>query len=305
MGILGKISRSIKDPKKAASRTFTRVDEAAGRKIYGNTVGFKNNLSGSMKIDTNVDPKLKTKNPNLYNLKTDHYALFNNTYDASVVDSLKKKYDSLIEDEQLSFPTAGFEGKIYCKHIRDPAKNFPELSQLLTDDVQDMVKGYFNSNFTVKHIVCWRNYHVPEDIRKDHEMFSNFWHFDRREISELKYFVYMSDVSESDGPFHVQSINRTKELMKKGFKNRADYGIPLEILEDPQYVQKVVGKIGTSYFGNANVCLHRAGDPFEGHLRDVIQFVFVPSKTPLETNWLENVVSLETREYNPLESDSN
>lgn len=298
MGVLGKISRSIKNPKKAATRTFTKIDETAGRKIYGNTVGFKNNLSGSMKIDSSIDDDLKIRNPTLYDLKINHYALFNNNYDESLISSLKTKYDDLIENEKFSFPTAGYNDKIYCRHIKNPAINFPEVSQLLSDDVKEMVQGYFNSDFTIKHIACWRNYYVPDELKK-FEMFSNFWHFDHREISELKYFVYMSNVSDDDGPFHVQSIKRTKELMKMGFKNRQDYGISQQILEDPEYVKKITGKIGTSYFGNANVCLHRAGDPSEGHQRDLIQFVFVPSKKPLSQTWLKDVVPLSTREYVP------
>jgi hypothetical protein len=298
VGILGKISRSFKNPKKAAERTFTRIDEAAGRKVYGNTVGLRNNLSGSRKIDSNLDPELKITNPTLYNLKTHQYSLHNNEYNDSLMASLKEKYDSLIEDDKFSFPTAGYEEKIYCRHISDAAINFPELSKLLTNDVKEIVRGYFDSDFSVKHIACWRNYHVPEELRKQ-EMFSNFWHFDRREISELKFFVYFSDVSESDGPFHVQSRDRTKELMKMGFKNRQDYGISLQILEDPEHVRKVTGKIGTTYFGNANVCLHRAGDPAKDHARDMVQFVFVPSKNPLSDNWLEDVTPLSTREYSP------
>lgn len=298
MGVLGKITRSIKDPKKAVNRTVSKIDEAAGRKFYGNTVGFKNNLSGSMKIDTSIDPDLKISNPTLFNLKTNHFSIFENSIEPSLLNSLKQKYDRLIEDENYSFPTAGFEKSIYCRHIKNAAINFPELSKLLTNDVEEIVRGYFNSDFSVKHIACWRNYSVPEKL-KNQEMFSNFWHFDRREISELKFFVYFSDVSELDGPFHVQSRDRTKELMKLGFKNRQDYGISSQVLEDPAHVKKITGSLGTTYFGNANVCLHRAGDPVQNHVRDMVQFVFVPSKKPLSENWLDDVTPLSTREYIP------
>ena len=50
MGIGGKISRSIKNPKKTVMRNFNRVDDIAGKKFFGNTVGFKRNIVGSKEL---------------------------------------------------------------------------------------------------------------------------------------------------------------------------------------------------------------------------------------------------------------
>ena len=102
MDLFGKIKRSIKDPKKAVNRTYLRIDELAGRKVFGNTVGFKHNLTGSLKIDKTIDSDLQSKNPELYCLKTKQFTLFQNSYTPSLIAAIKKKYNQLMNNKELS-----------------------------------------------------------------------------------------------------------------------------------------------------------------------------------------------------------
>ena len=272
------------------------MDVPAGRKFFGNPAGFKNNVIGSLKICHKVDSDIKAKNPVLYHLKTKRFAMLDSKYDPSLIERIKSKYDQLIENDTHSIATSGYGDDIYCRQLRFPSKDLLEMADLITDQVIKIVKGYFNSNFIVKEFSSGRNYHVPPEINSE-EMFSNHWHCDRREISELKFLVYLSNVTEQDGPFHVQSAERTRELMRKGFGTRGDYRLPLEVLEHPDYVKKITGHIGTAFFSNNNVCLHRAGNPALGHTRDTVSFVFVPSKKPLPVNWLDDVIPLQPEEY--------
>ncbi len=288
MGLLSKARVGVK-----------KADIWAGTKIFKSKVGFMNNLSSMGKIIQNADPKLKDENLELFNLINNGFTTFKNVYDNSLITKLEEKFIKLINDEEYSYPASGYNDKIYKREMINPAVNFPELNNLITDDVIKVAEGYYtNGCFTIKHIVCGQHIYVPEKIRKNHEMFSNFWHFDVRETSELKYFVYLSDVTEKDGPFHVQTKSRTKELLKSGFDNRSNYNLPLDVLEDPKHVNKMMGPTGTSFFGHAAVCLHRAGDPFEGHTRRLVQFQFTPSKEKLAKNWIKDVIPHEIRRYN-------
>ena len=70
-----------------------------------------------------------------------------------------------------------------------------------------------------------------------------------------------------------------------GFKGRHDYGLPIEVVEDPKHVVKLVGPPGTAVLCNPQLCLHRADIPAKGQIRDIIEFRFRPSNKPLDENW--------------------
>ena len=61
------------------------------------------------------------------------------------------------------------------------------------------------------------------------------------------------------------------------------------ILEDQTYVNRITGPAGTSFFGNATSCLHRAGDLESNHTRDAITFTIDPSDEPIKENWIDKV----------------
>jgi len=289
MGLFKKLRTSIKNPKKAASIVFNKVDEGAGKKLFGNTTGVVRSISGRNTLNTIMDSELAKNNPELFHLKKHGFTKYTNSYEKLMINELSVKFDKLIEDDKTSFPIAGYKGKINSRAIKNPEKCFPELTKLLTNDIREFISGYYRTNYKIKYIYCGRNYSVPEAIQKEHEMFSNFWHMDRNNSSELKFFVYLSDVTEKDGPFRLQSKIRTKELIKMGYGNRDHYDIPLDVLEDPSYVNKIIGPKGTTMFGNVTTCLHRAGIPENGHIRDMVQIFLVPSDKPFSDDWINDV----------------
>ena len=278
---------------------FNKVDEGAGKRIFSNTTGVVNSLNGRHLIVNSINSKMERDEPELFHLVKHGYTKHENSYDKNMIEELSKKYDELVENEDTSFAVAGDKGRVFGKGILNPEKNFPEISKLITKDVIEFLSKYYKGGFKVKNIFCGRNYNVPEELSKT-ERFSNFWHNDNDEVSQLKFFVYMSDVTEEDGPFRVQSKIRTKELIKMGFGNRDHYDIPMEVLEDPKYVDMFTGPKGTTMFGNVTTCLHRAGIPEKGHYRDMIQFIIIPSKKPFSEDWFADVESFdELKFYDP------
>ena len=268
---------------------FNKIDSKLSKTFYGNKTGFMKNIRGRQKIFTSLDEDVRNTNPELYHTVIDGFSKFDNGYDVSLIKEIQNKFQNLIEDEKYSKPISQFNDKTYLRMINQPYKVFPEVSKLITDNVLSFLKKYYKSNFTISHIQCHRNYFVPENIRKEHEMFSNFWHFDLDPVSQIKYFVYISDVTENDGPFTVQSISRTKELIGKGFGNRSDYNLPSAMMEDPTHVNKMTGPAGTSFFGRPSACIHRAGDPQENHHRDAITFTIDSSDNEIQNNGMEHV----------------
>tara|TARA_B110000438_G_scaffold209326_1_gene201209 strand:- start:5650 stop:6528 length:879 start_codon:yes stop_codon:yes gene_type:complete len=276
------LSRRIK-------HVYHRVDYSAGKKIFGNTVGVKNNLSGSLKSIQKNSSDLNVKNRSqISELIKNQVLLLKNPYDSELIEIIREKYNNLIGDTKTSYETGVFEGKAYSRHINKVQDHIQELPQLITDDIVEIVQGYYQGNFNVRYIGAWRNFHVPKDIEEKTELFSNNWHCDNRSTEYLKLFVTLEDITDDDGPFHIMTQGRTKQLMKKGFGSRVDYNLSDEVINDPEYITKVTGKKGLAYFGNPQLCLHKAGTPTDGRKRDIIAFVFGPSTDPLSKNWFNN-----------------
>jgi hypothetical protein len=149
--------------------------------------------------------------------------------------------------------------------------------------VRNLLKNYYHGNFKVTRFYFGRNYHVPNQILDKQEVFSNRWHCDGDNTTFVKLFLYLSDVTEKDGPFHIQGKKRTKELIKMGFGNRNNYKISTEELDKD--VTKLKGQKGTIFLCNCQMGLHRAGVPDIGHYRDHIIIQFGPSNKPLSDDW--------------------
>ena len=280
------ISKAIRNPKNAFYVVKVNLDLSAGKILYGNTAGLRHNILGSL-------TKLKTKQQKQKLLSSDAisylnefgYVKLDNLYDQNMIQKFIESYLKLIEDDRYSTIRTEYKGKVYSRYVNMIYKQIPEIKNFLTDKLIRIIKDHYGGKFQVHHVLAWRNYHVPEELTKEKEMFASHWHCDGRDTTRITLFVNLCDVSENTGPLHVQSINRTKQLVKMGFKGRRDYGLPIEVVEDPKHVVKLVGPPGTAVLCNPQLCLHRADIPAKGQIRDIIEFRFRPSNKPLDENW--------------------
>ncbi len=198
----------------------------------------------------------------------------------------------MIEDEKYSESRSKVDGIEYSRILKKPNRNIPELKNVLTDEIIKIVNAYYgNKNFKVTYLDCWRNHHVPIEVLANHEILSDRWHSDEHRIDQLHLIINLSDVTEDDGPFHIQSLERTKDLIKSGYRSRSNYRLSDEIMEDPNHVVKATGPKGTAILANTELCLHKAGNPLQGHIRDIITFLIIPSSKPLPENWIENAIA--------------
>jgi len=283
---------------KKIAHVYRRVDYLVGKKLFGNTVGVKNNLAGTaMKVRRAkiLDGNEATNNL-VSELKSKQFLMLDHPYEDELINSIRTKYNQMIENDESSYVTGQLDGKVYSRHIREPWKHIPELEKLITGYISNILREYYNGYFNVRLIEMNRNYHIPMELQ-DNELFSNHWHCDNRSTEFLKIFVCISDVTEENGPFHCIPPQRTKELIKKGFGTRVDYNLPIEEIEDPKYLVKAIGKAGDAYFANPQMCLHKAGNPAPEKYRDIIHIVFGPSSKPLPENWLSTFV--QSKGYNP------
>jgi hypothetical protein len=267
-----------------------RYDDAAGRAVFKNDAGLLNNSVGkTMEAIGRMeyDRELST-DPAATAYHEKGYAKLGQPFDDDLIDDLAARFDELIEDEEYSFPRAEYGGEIYSHTMKNVTETMPEFAELITDELVARLENILQTHFEIPYVVAWRNKHVPPEIREESEIFSDRWHCDAVSTDITKLFVYLTDVTEHDGPFNTQSRRRTQELTAKGYYRGSD-DLPEKEVENPEYVQQMTGPAGTALICNTPRCFHRAGVPAPGHHRDIVQFHLAPSTSPLSDNWIENV----------------
>lgn len=291
-----KVKTAIKNPRgvitKIVRNSRQKIDIPLGKAIYKNTAGFEFNLKGDLtkfRTKQTRSEEFEQKDPMVLELSSKGYTKFGYPYDKDLIERLGKRFNELINDEKFSIVRSQFKGKVYSRQLFNIHNNIPEVKYLITDKIISLFQQYFQGPFRAVNIYAFHNKHVPPELAKQHELFSSNWHCDATNTSRIKLFVYLSDVSEKDGPFFAQTIERTRQLIKMGFKSRYNPSLPVEVLENPKYALKFVGNAGCALACNTGLCLHRATMPEEGHLRDLIQIHLEPSNEPLSKDWINEL----------------
>jgi hypothetical protein len=225
-------------------------------------------------------------------LREEGFVEIGQLYDQSTINKIKEKYNGLIENDEYSEPSQQtYLDEEYNRTICDPLNDFPELLELITDDLIDILENYYESHFRLdtEKISPRRNYHVPPEVAQESEVYSNYWHCDNHSIDRIKLFVYLTDVTEEDGPFHLISKPETKQVVRnKEYSHRERKrhtpGSRIERIAD---VIRFTGPTGSAALCNTQCCVHRAGVPAEGHHRDLVQLQFEPASEPISKQLAE------------------
>jgi len=222
--IPSRIKQGLKNPKDAFFVIGESTDRHFGQMVFKNSAGFKNNLRSVTKnsqIKKNRKQKFSHIDPQVQNLLNNGYLSMGTPFEPSLIEKISKKFNELIENDEFSFPRGQSfikkdDPRIFSRQMYEGHKNIPDSILLLNDEISKFLTQYYGGNFKVEELEYWRNYHVPKDVYKNSEVFSNRWHCDKRPTTSVKLFIYLTDVTENDGPFHCQSNQRTQELIKMG-----------------------------------------------------------------------------------------
>jgi hypothetical protein len=219
-------------------------------------------------------------------LKRDGYVRLQPRYSPELLRTIRTRFQSAIDDPAAS-RGIGPRLREAIRGIVNPLEHVPEVEQLLTPDVQNVVRAYYGSHFRVEHVRLWRNNHVTGEFARQ-DVYSNLWHNDQEPVTMIKLFVYLTDgVTRDTGATHCHTIPNTKKIMRAGYvRRRAILPPARRLLEDEQRITYFEGGIGDACILNPSLCLHRAGVPKAGSHRDIAQFTFLPSDRPLSPRWV-------------------
>jgi hypothetical protein len=142
------------------------------------------------------------------------------------------------------------------------------LNELCAHLIPEIEKKVYGSYVLVDKVYVYRNLvsHVKEQV-------SWTWHYDNHPVEVLKVMIYLTDVSESNGPFEYLRSSRTMEGIYRNPTPLSGYGrvSSREVqgyLAEGAESQKVTGPRGTLLFFDDNV-VHKANVAQSGY-RDVI-----------------------------------
>jgi hypothetical protein len=142
------------------------------------------------------------------------------------------------------------------------------LNELCTHLIPEIEKKIYGSYVLVDKVYVYRSLvsHVKEQV-------SWTWHYDNHPVEILKVMIYLTDVSESNGPFEYLRSSRTLEGIYRTPAPLSGYGrastreVQCYLAEGAES-QKVTGPSGTLLLFDDNV-VHKANVAQSGY-RDVI-----------------------------------
>ena len=160
--------------------------------------------------------------------------------------------------------------------VRD-TKSIPGVSELVEDIAAQLERNVYGCYLKTDYI----SYYRTLDSRYP-ETASLLWHADNHYDQVLKFFIYMSDVTEDDAPFEYIRHPKTKKAVhiKPQMPQLYPQGrIPFQLID--QLVRsgyesvKVTGEAGTAMLLNDKI-IHRANFAHKGHHRDALMIQFSP-----------------------------
>lgn len=133
------------------------------------------------------------------------------------------------------------------------------------------LSSYYKSEVNIESIKFFRINHEDNSEMNNKEVYSNYFHQDAYLFTYIKIFVNLMDISETDGPLEIISINdRSKFIKKFKYKDRNNY----KYIKD-DIIYKNTGKAGDCFLFSSPQCFHKAGIPSK--YRDILQVILVAS----------------------------
>ena len=208
-----KFKKGLSDPRGAVFYFQDKLERSASKLFFKNTAGFTNNIKGFMdsyKVKKiNFDYNKTEKNLISEEFMNKGYVKIGSPYDPELIKQISSKFENYILDKKFSYVRAKFQDDVYSRGLYRGHELIPESVQLLNDEIINIIEQYYKTHFQVSKFSFWRNYFVPPEVNKEKELISSNWHCDASNTSWVKLFVYLTDVTEDDGPFsYVEKSNR-------------------------------------------------------------------------------------------------
>lgn len=272
--------------------------------LFGNTVGIGNNIAGrralarcrrrSQPPQNGADAEARRAADEFRRTGILALPAF---YPHDRVQALSARVSEMLGDPRASKPRdmAIIHGvPDATRNLRDPLRTLPELAELVSPALVRILEAYYESHARVVGLQVYRNAHVDLSAVKAREIFSSQWHFDRQHSAYVQLMVLFTDgVTRETGAFETHDIETSKRLVRSGYvtRNRI-YGSAARRINDPALIRYFEGGRGDAMLTHSTLCLHRAGVPKPGSIRDAMLVHFEPAERPMSEHWPDELAPL-------------
>ncbi|MDA7809903.1 hypothetical protein N8978_00405 [Flavobacteriaceae bacterium] len=143
---------------------------------------------------------------------------------------------------------------------------FAHNNPLQYNKINEKLETLFDTKIILDEINMFRNFYCDDD-----RVISSDWHFDRRSKDLYRFFIYLSDVKNTDfGPFHYLNFKTSKKLGKTFHRESS----AINEVNVKNEINIFLGNKGTGAIIDTQKLLHRAGRVKKGNYRDMIELVF-------------------------------
>jgi hypothetical protein len=182
--------------------------------------------------------------------------------------------DSFGFDESRAKPRGiPVNGKYYSQGYDIAFEDMPEEIRTQALAFRSILESFFASEVNIGSPHIWRNLHVPAgEYSASQEVFSDGFHQDLVvDQFNTQIFFLLQETTEEHGPFeYLQPDVQRREMH---YYRKRDRKTPLTASS------KLTGHRGDYFLFSTGTTLHRANNPGEGKLRDIMSIPFFPAYT--------------------------
>ena len=208
-------------------------------------------------------------------VKKNSFALIDNVFSNEEINEIKTKFSSnkiKLNPIYGKFKKFNINDKVIKAHTgyvptEEIFKNEIIIKGATDKDLLNILKFYFGSSFKLDWIWCW--WSIPTDKPIGPQLF----HRDYESMNFVKFFVYLTDVNEKNGPHQIISGSHNDDL----FYKRERFNDKQVEKKYKKKINTICGNAGTNFLANT-FSIHKGKFPKEKK-RLVLVYLFsvVPS----------------------------
>ena len=181
------------------------------------------------------------------------------------------KINNEINNQNIENKNASFNFKVDDKLN----KIFHELiNENLKNDL-DNLRQVYNFNFVISNIEIKRNYFFEKKNLEFKNVYSENYHEDKYICTQIKQFIYLSNVGKDNGPFSFFKIKDSRKFVKENkLENRFNFKIQQFKGNNISNEFFFLGKPGDTLLVDTSELLHRANIPSRGNYRDMLTITY-------------------------------
>jgi hypothetical protein len=279
-------------------RIQERVKAELVKYYFGNSIDYDANVEGVRRIklarrQSNgeaFDPKLRTDYE-----RNQCSRLEGQSFEPKLFESIRSRAVAALSDPERS-PCVYNRGEQaraqgipqdlikhdYLRQTKDVRSVIPDAPALLNRNLVQAIRSCIGSNFYFEWVYLKRLFHSELELQSRYEVLSERWHFDHQYPDGFSLFVNLTDCTVAEGPTHWINRPDSLRMLRKGFNasrriESPSGGLPAGMIEQCPSFERLLGPAGSMALIHTSYCLHRAGIPEPGLIRDTICFTFRPS----------------------------